>query len=100
MRTLLAIALVASGTALAAATTQEVKIAGMQFSPATIKVHRGDTVTWRNDDLVPHTATAGGKFDSGAIAPGKTFSKKMDQAGAYDYVCTYHPGMKGRIEVQ
>jgi plastocyanin len=99
MRAFLAIALAATGVALAA-TTHEVKIEGMQFSPATVKVHRGDTVTWRNNDLVPHTVTAAGKFDSGAIATGKTFSRKMDAPGAYDYICTYHPGMKGRIEVQ
>ena len=99
MRAVLCIALVAAGTALAAS-TRDIKIDGMQFSIATVSVNRGDTVTWRNNDVVPHTVTAAGQFDSGAIAPGKTFSKKMDRPGAYDYVCTYHPGMKGRIEVK
>jgi plastocyanin len=99
MRSLLAIALVATSAAMAAS-THEVKIEGMQFSPATITVKRGETVTWRNNDVVPHTATAAGRFDSGAIPPGKTFSKKMARAGVYDYVCIYHPGMKGRIEVK
>lgn len=99
MRSVLAIALVATGTALAAS-THEVKIENMQFSPAAISVKRGETVTWRNNDIVPHTATAAGRFDSGEIAPGKTFSKKMEKPGDYDYICTYHPGMKGRIEVK
>jgi plastocyanin len=99
MRSVLAIALVATGTALAAS-THEVKIENMQFSPAAITVKRGETVTWRNNDIVPHTATAAGRFDSGEIAPGKTFSKKMEKPGDYDYICTYHPGMKGRIEVK
>jgi plastocyanin len=99
MRSVLAIALLATGTALAAS-THEVKIENMQFSPATISVKRGETVTWRNNDIVPHTATAAGRFDSGEIAPGKTFSKKMEKSGDYDYICTYHPGMKGRIEVK
>jgi plastocyanin len=99
MRLLLIGLLVATGVALAAS-THEVKIEGMQFSPADLKVHRGDTVTWRNNDLVPHTATAAGKFDSGAIAPGKSFSRKLDKPGEYDYICTYHPGMKARIEVK
>jgi len=99
VRSLLVIALVTTGAALAAS-SHEVKIAGMQFVPPTIQVQRGDTVTWRNADVVPHTATAAGKFDSGAIAPGKTFSRKMDQPGPYDYICTYHPGMKARIEVK
>lgn len=99
MRSALWIVLLAAGTALAAS-AHEVKIEGMQFSPATVRVSRGDTITWRNNDVVPHTATSQGQFDSGAIAPGKTFSKKMDRPGAYDYICTYHPGMKGRIEVK
>jgi plastocyanin len=99
MRIVLAASLLATGVALAAS-THEVKMEGMKFTPAQLQVHRGDTVTWRNNDVVPHTATAAGKFDSGAIAPGKTFSRKLDQPGAYDYICTYHPGMKGRIEVK
>jgi plastocyanin len=99
MRWLAAVSLAATGVAVAAS-THEVKMEGMQFSPATLEVHRGDTVTWRNNDVVPHTATAAGKFDSGNIAPGKTFARKLDQPGAYDYICTYHPGMKGRIEVK
>jgi plastocyanin len=99
MRVLLLAAVLATGAALAAS-THEVKIEGMQFSPVKLAVQRGDTITWRNDDLVPHTATAAGRFDSGNIAPGKTWSHRMDKAGAYDYICSYHPGMKGRIEVK
>lgn len=99
MRIVLLPALAAVGVALAAS-THEVKVENMQFSPATLSVRRGDTVTWRNRDVVPHTATAAGKFDSGAIAPGKTFSRRMDSPGGYDYICSYHPGMKGRIEVK
>ena len=99
MRWLLAVSLAASSVALAGS-THEVKLEGMKFLPAELEVHSGDTVTWRNNDVVPHTVTAAGKFDSGAIAPGKSFSRKLEQPGAYDYVCTYHPGMKGRIEVK
>jgi plastocyanin len=95
---LLAVALVA--TAALAASKHDVKIENMQFAPAALTVQRGDTVTWRNGDLVPHTATAAGKFDSGNIAPGKTFSRTMDLPGGYDYICSYHPGMKGRIDVK
>ena len=99
MRLFLVASFVATGVAMAAS-THEVKIEGIQFSQLDLKVQRGDTVTWRNNDVVPHTVTAAGKFDSGAIEPGKTFSRKLEQPGAYDYICTYHPGMKGRIEVQ
>jgi plastocyanin len=82
------------------AATQEVKISGSKFGPAAITVAKGDTVTWTNSDAVPHTATAAGKFDAGTIAPGKSVSKKMDQAGEFDYVCSFHPGMKGKLVVK
>jgi plastocyanin len=86
--------------AFAAGAPQAVTIEGMQFKPATVDVHRGDTVTWTNKDVVPHTATATGKFDSGNIATGQSYSRRMDQAGEFDYVCTYHPGMKGKVVVK
>ena len=85
---------------LAAAETHVVRIEGMQFVPATITVHRGDRVTWRNQDMVPHTATAAGAFDTGLVAPEKAASHVMDKAGRYPYACTLHPGMKGEVVVQ
>jgi plastocyanin len=90
----------AAAVALAASAPHEVAIEGMQFKPASLNVTRGDTVTWNNKDMVPHTATAAGKFDSGNIAPGKSFSRRMEQPGEFDYVCTYHPGMKGKVVVK
>jgi plastocyanin len=99
MRFALVASLAIAGGALAGS-AHEVKLEGMQFSPAQLTVQRGETVTWRNNDLVPHTVTAAGKFDSGNIGPGQSYSRKMDRAGGYDYICTYHPGMKGRIEVK
>jgi plastocyanin len=57
-------------------------------------------LTWKNSDSFPHTATAAGKFDTGPIAPGKSVSKKMDQAGEFDYVCSIHPTMKGKVVVK
>jgi plastocyanin len=83
-----------------AASTHEVRIEGMKFALPDLAVQRGDTVTWKNADVVPHTATAAGKFDSGNIAPGQSFSRKMDKPGEFDYVCTYHPGMKAKLVVK
>ncbi|HSW16139.1 MAG TPA: cupredoxin family copper-binding protein [Ramlibacter sp.] len=77
-----------------------VTIEAMVFSPATLKVRRGDTVEWRNKDLVPHTATAAGAFDSGNLAPGKSWSRPMTTAGTQAYVCAYHPTMKGSLIVE
>ena len=84
----------------AAAATHTVKIEGMQFVPATLTVRRGDKVVWQNKDVVPHTATAKGKFDSGHIAAGGNWSHAMKKAGRHDYVCTFHPGMKAVVVVQ
>jgi plastocyanin len=94
-----AFALLAAAGA-ASAATHVVTIEGMKFQPATLTVKRGDTVTWKNNDLVPHTATAAGKFDSTNIAAGKSWSWKAAAPGQYDYVCIYHPGMKGSLTVK
>ena len=86
--------------ALACAATHEVKIEGMQFTPASLTVKKGDKVVWRNADLVPHTATAAGSFDSKTIAAGKSWSYTARKAGKHAYVCSLHPTMKGTLVVQ
>jgi plastocyanin len=85
---------------LAAAATHTVTIEGMKFVPATLTVKRGDKVVWQNKDVVPHTATAKGTFDSGTIATGKSFSQALKKAGHFDYVCNFHPGMKATVVVE
>jgi plastocyanin len=85
---------------LAAAATHTVKIEGMKFVPETVTVKKGDKVVWQNNDMVPHTATAKGSFDSGSIATGKSWSHAMTKAGRYDYICTFHPGMKATVVVE
>lgn len=82
------------------AETHTVVIDGMGFQPATLVLKRGDTVVWQNKDLVPHTATAAGGFDSGHIESGKQWSWTVRGDGRIDYVCTYHPGMKGSLTVR
>jgi plastocyanin len=95
---LFALAFVLPGAARAA--THTVTIEGMQFSPATLTVRRGDTVVWQNKDVVPHTATAKGLFDSGAIAVGGHWSRVLKKPGRHAYACTFHPGMKAAVVVQ
>jgi plastocyanin len=85
---------------LAAAETHVVTIEAMVIRPATLAVRPGDQVVWQNKDLVPHTATAQGRFDSGAIAAGKSWTWTAAGPGRIDYVCTFHPGMKAGIVVQ
>ena len=85
--------------ALAAAATHVVTMEAMGFHPATLSVKPGDRVVWRNKDIVPHTATAKGVFDSGAIAPGKSWTWKAKGKGSHGYVCVYHPGMTGTVSL-
>jgi len=77
-----------------------IKIEGMNFVPATLTVNPGDMVIWQNNDLVPHTAVAAPRFDSGQIAPEASFKVTLSQPGEIHYVCTIHPGMAGAIVVQ
>lgn len=74
-------------------------------NPAEVKV--GESVTWTNDDSQIHTATSGAVgaedsgsvFDSGILSPKATFDFKFDQPGEYDYYCTLHPQMFGKVVV-
>jgi plastocyanin len=81
--------------------TADVVIQNFAFSPATITVTVGTTVTWTNNDGATHTVTSDtGAFDSGNIANGKTYSRTFSQAGTFAYHCTIHPNMKATVIVQ
>ena len=82
-----------------------VVIRAFKFEPATVTVHAGDTVEWKNEDIVPHTATADGNpekpaFDSGTIKTGAAWRYVAPEKGTYNYTCTLHPNMKGELIVQ
>jgi plastocyanin len=78
-----------------------VSVQDNRFAPAHLRVARGDTVTFTNEGAIAHTvtATSGAGFDSGSLAPGKTFTFTAEKAGTVTYVCNFHPGMQGTIEV-
>jgi plastocyanin len=81
--------------------TQTVMINGLAYSPATLTIAVGDTVTWMNNDVQAHTATAsGGAFDSGTMNPGQSFSFTFTAAGSFAYTCNFHAEMTGTITVQ
>jgi len=82
------------------AETHTIVIEGMRFQPAVLTVKRGDRVVWLNRDVVPHTATAGQRFDSSTIAPGASWAMTARQPGRLDYVCTLHPLMKASLVVK
>lgn len=108
-RTSLALALVgavASVLTIAApppirAAEHAVQITDSTFSPATLTIQVGDTVTWRNADDRPHTVTANdGAFDSGNLDEGVDFSFTFTAPGTYTYRCDYHPEMRATIVVE
>jgi LPXTG-motif cell wall-anchored protein len=84
----------------AAAASTTVTIADFAFSPKSVAINVGDTVTWRNTDDVAHSATAeDGSFDTGTFGNGKSRSETFDTAGTFQYICTPHPFMKGTVTV-
>ena len=90
-----------AGTAAADGTTTPVTIENFAFVPPAVTIAVGDAVEWTNKDPVAHTATATDQaFDSGNLNPDQTFTHTFETAGTYDYVCTYHPYMKGTVTVR
>lgn len=79
----------------------EVKIDNFSFGPASLTVAPGTTVTWTNDDDVPHTVVSDDKaFRSKALDTGDKFSYTFTKPGTYNYFCSVHPKMTAKIVVQ
>jgi plastocyanin len=71
---------------------------GLKFEPATLTVPAGTTVLFDNQDVAPHTVTSDDAgVDSGVIGPGKSFELEVDSS--FDYVCSIHPSMRAKINV-
>lgn len=78
-----------------------VSITSFKFVPETITAAPGDTITWTNHDIVPHTATAMDEsWDTGAIARGRSKSLIVRQDDHVEYFCRFHPKMKAKLESQ
>ncbi|WP_121717606.1 cupredoxin family copper-binding protein [Streptomyces sp. E5N91] len=92
-----------SATRSSASGGTQVTIKDFTFEPASLTVSPGAKVTVVNKDSTTHTLTAskGGSFDTGDIAPGKsaTFTAPST-AGDFPYACTIHPFMKGTLTVE
>jgi len=73
---------------------------GYEPDNITVVIGVNNTVIWTNNDNEPHTVTASdGSFDSGNMNPGDTFTYTFTKPGAYTYICTYHPWMRGYVTV-
>jgi plastocyanin len=78
-----------------------VTIQNFAFSPATLEVNKGDTVTWTNEDSVPHQiASDTNVFLGSSMNKGQTFSFTFTETGIFPYHCAIHPSMQGKIIVK
>jgi plastocyanin len=85
----------------AAASPDMIEIKNFSFSPMSLTVAVGTTVTWKFDDAAQHTVSADDKsFVSPAMSNGQTYSYTFMKAGTYSYICSIHQYMKGTVVVQ
>jgi len=78
----------------------EVRIARLEFHPTRIEIAAGDSITWVNEDIAPHTATAvDGEWDTGPLGQGDAARIRFDRPGVYPYACAFHPHMVGTVVV-
>ena len=82
-------------------TASKVTIADMSFSPSTLTVKKGTTVTWTNNDSVAHTVVSdsGSELGSENLENGENYTHKFDTVGTFAYHCSIHPNMKATITV-
>ncbi|MEM2238449.1 MAG: cupredoxin domain-containing protein [Candidatus Caldarchaeum sp.] len=73
----------------------------MTFSPQYVRLVIGvnNTVTWVNEDTVPHTVTSAARLFDYILQPGQTVRYTFTSPGVYEYMCTLHPWMTGKVEV-
>ncbi|MBI2643537.1 MAG: cupredoxin domain-containing protein, partial [Nitrosarchaeum sp.] len=73
------------------------------YTPSKIVIKQGNSVTWVNEDVAFHSVTSGYYdepseiFDSGYLDPEESFTFIFENIGTYDYFCTLHPWMKGKV---
>jgi plastocyanin len=83
------------------AASAAVKIDNFSFGPAAVTVPVGTTVTWTNQDDIPHTVVSTDNvFKSKALDTDDKFSFVFTKPGTYSYFCSIHPKMTGQIIVQ
>ena len=85
----------------AAGSAATIQIDNFAFTPATLTVTAGTTVTWKNEDDSPHRiGDKDGTLKSAALDTDDTFSHTFAAPGEYPYICTIHPYMVGKIIVK
>jgi plastocyanin len=81
--------------------TAEVRISDFTFEPGNLEVPVGASVTWTNEDSVPHDATArDADWKTERLSDDESDTVTLDEPGEYDYYCSIHPSMKARVVVR
>lgn len=85
----------------AASNAKQVAIYNYKFDPEVLTIPAGTTVVWTNKDEVPHSVVSSDKrfTQSGGLDTGDHYSYTFTDAGSYEYFCSLHPFMKGKIVV-
>jgi len=89
-----------ASAAAAGARPIQIQMKNFAFDPPAITIKAGQKLTWTNDDVVPHTSTADRKmWDSGQMAPGRSYTVTVTKPGTYEYACSVHPFMRAKVIV-
>ncbi|HMK46690.1 MAG TPA: plastocyanin/azurin family copper-binding protein [Methanocella sp.] len=96
---MMAVIVMLSMTVVHAATAATVNIKDNQFTPQSVTIKAGDTVSWVNQDQVKHDVDLD-TAKSPLLGKGETYSHTFDKPGKYSYDCDVHPFMKGTVIVQ
>lgn len=80
----------------------DINIENSKFGSPDITIGQGTTLKWTNKDSVDHTVTSdtGIVLDSPLMSKGDSFSHTFNDLGTYEYHCSVHPGMKGKVTVK
>ena len=77
-----------------------IDISDFDYSPRDATVTAGTSVSWANTGDAPHDAVDDGEtWNTGVLDGGDTGSVTFDEAGVYDYHCSIHPDMDGKLTV-
>jgi len=95
-------------TTAAPAQTNVITIKNSAFSPPTLTIKAGTTVTWINEDSEPHKVTSDPhpahtdlpELVSGDLSKGQSYNFTFTKTGTFGYHCHLHPFMKGQIVVE
>jgi plastocyanin len=93
-------AMLCASPAFAAPRSYTVVIDKMKFSPLPGALHKGDVIIWVNRDFLRHSATAKDHSFDVDLPAGARAKTVVGKTGAIPFVCRYHPGMRGTLQVK